>query len=115
MLNPNINNLLIVSFMGLIYGGLFYPFYSEFIEFGQVLSGQIEVYNINGSYINRDNSPSFLYFISKILVQNFHNIQFSNLLASFLISLLSFVSVYNFSERFLPNGKYNIFIPLGLT
>ena len=32
----------LIALLGIIYGGIFFPFYTEFIEFGLVLSGKFE-------------------------------------------------------------------------
>ena len=105
----------LVALLGIIYGGIFFPFYTEFIEFGLVLSGKFEFSNFNIFYSSVGNTPSFLYILSKALVNNVNNLDLANIIASAIISCLSFVSIFNFFERFLPNGKYNIFIPIALT
>ena len=63
----NYKTLLILMLMGMIYGGVFYPFYTEFLEFGQSLAGHIKIYDFDGQ--NRDEAPTILYIIAKFIVK----------------------------------------------
>lgn len=111
----NNQQIIIICILGLMYGGFFYPIYSEFLEFGQTLAGKVKYNSDNLFYQYRDVSPSLLYIISKNIALNFDDIELTNIIISAVISLLSFVSVYLVSEKLYPNGRFNFLIPIGLT
>ena len=99
--------------MGIIYGGIFYPFYTEFLEFGQSLAGHIKIYDFNGS--TRDEAPTILYLIAKFIVNSINDIHIANIVSSAIISGLAFTSIYLFGNKFFPNNKLNFIIPIGLS
>ena len=47
MTKIEIKILKIIALIGFVYGSLFYPFYTEFLEFGQTLSGKVPIYEFN--------------------------------------------------------------------
>ena len=105
----------IILLMGALYGGIFYPFFTEFLEFGYSLSGKVIIYDFNEFYKSRDIAPSILYVIAKHFANYFDNISIANQIVSSIFSTLAFGSVYLFSIKFFPNNKLNFFIPIGLT
>ena len=108
-------DLILVCLLGLIYGGIFYPIYNEFYEFGQTLSGKVSFSSFNSFYKYRDTAPSLLYVLAKIVVQLFSNVALVNVIVSAIISMLCFGSVFVFSKKMLPNSKLLVFIHLGVT
>ena len=108
-------DLILVCLLGLIYGGIFYPIYNEFYEFGQTLSGKVSFSSFNSFYKYRDTAPSLLYVLAKIVAQLFSNVALVNVIVSAFISMLCFGSVFVFSKKMLPNSKLLVFIPLGIT
>ena len=108
-------NLILVCCLGLIYGGLLYPFYSEFIEFGQTLSGKVEYSSYNYFYISRDVAPSLLFVLSKFIVKSINNIYLANMIISSFISMIAFSSVFLLAEKIYPKSRFNLLIPIGLT
>ena len=106
--------LLIISIFGAIYGAIFYPFFTEFIEFGQTLAGKIKIYRFDLFYLTRDIQPTILYLISKFIVKFFDDLYIANLVSSSMISALAFSSIYLFSNKFFPDNKFNFIIPFGL-
>ena len=70
----NNRKLIFIGIAGIIYGGLFFPFYTEFLEFGQTLAGHVGYSNFNTYYKSRDISPSLLFVLAKMIAQTFKNI-----------------------------------------
>jgi hypothetical protein len=103
----------------LIYSLLISPYTGEFVEFGEILAGNIKYSNLNYPGINKLDEVSGLIYLSSLYVKYFnifenHESINKSIVIGILINALSIASVYKFCKIIKFSNEKSFFVTISL-